>query len=173
VYFFFKGFRLYRELRVVEDTPAMPIRSIPMGLVRVRGKATGEQRVTSPITGTPCFFYKVDIEKWEVKDNNGSWSHYRTDTDGVRFCLADGTGNVLVDSHAAELDLLKAGVREIGGKGLGSGSPGSASSIRAGASEEDLRIGPTNKWRAISGAGPHFMFSAVQAFPSSAWRFSF
>jgi len=74
VYFFFKGFRVYREFRVVEDTPEMPIRSIPMGLVRVRGKATGEQRVTSPITGTPCFFYKVDIEKWEVKNNSGSWS---------------------------------------------------------------------------------------------------
>ena len=137
VYLFFKGFRVYREFRVVEDTPEMPIRSIPMGLVRVHGKATGEQRMTSPITGTPCFFYKVDIEKWEVKNNSGSWSHYRTDTDGVRFYLADGTGKVLVDTHAAELDLLKTGMREIGGKGLGSGSPGSASSI--GASEEDLR----------------------------------
>jgi hypothetical protein len=139
VYLFFKGFRVYREFRVVEDTPEMPIRSIPMGLVRVHGKATGEQRMTSPITGTPCFFYKVDIEKWEVKNNSGSWSHYRTDTDGVGFYLTDGTGNVLVDTHAAELDLLKTGMREIGGNGLGSGSPSSASSLRTGASEEDLR----------------------------------
>jgi hypothetical protein len=28
---FFKGFRIYREYRVVEDTPEIPIRSIPMG----------------------------------------------------------------------------------------------------------------------------------------------
>jgi hypothetical protein len=110
-----------------------------MGFVRVHGKATGEQQVTSPITGTPCYFYKVEIEKWEVKNRSGHWSHYRTDTDGVRFYLADGTGKVMVDAHAAELDLLKTGMREIGGKGLASGSPGSASSIPAGVTEEDLR----------------------------------
>jgi len=139
VYLFFKGFRIYRELRVVEDTPEIPIRSIPMGFVRVHGKATGEQSVTSPITGTPCFFYKVDIEKWEVKDRSGSWSHYRTDTDGVRFYLADATGKALVDAGSAELDLPKTGMREIGGRGPGARSSGSASSIRSGATEEDLR----------------------------------
>ena len=42
VYLFIKGFRVFRQLRVVEDTPAIPIRSIPMGLVHIRGKATGE-----------------------------------------------------------------------------------------------------------------------------------
>jgi hypothetical protein len=139
VYFFFKGFRIYRELRVVEDTPEIPIRSIPMGFVRVHGKATGEQRVTSPITGTPCFFYKVEIEKWEVNKNSGKWSHYRTDTDGVRFYLADGTGKALVDARSAELDLLKTGVREIGARRLGSGPSGSARGIGGGATEEDLR----------------------------------
>ena len=113
VYFFIKGFRVFREYRVVGDTPAMPIRSIPMGLVHVRGKATGEQRVTSPVTGMPCFFYKVEIERWEVKDNSGQWTHYRTDADGVPFHLADGTGKVEVDAHAAELDLLKTGMRKI------------------------------------------------------------
>jgi len=139
VYFFIKGFRVFRKLRVVEDTPEIPIRSIPMGFVRVHGKATGEQRVTSPITGTPCFFYKVDIERWEVKDRSGSWSHYRTDTDGVAFYLADATGKALVNAHAAELDLLKNGVREIGGTGVAARSTVGASNATAGASEEDLR----------------------------------
>jgi len=113
VYFFIKGFRVFREYRVVGDTPAMPIRSIPMGLVHVRGKAAGERRVNSPVTGTPCFFYKVDIERWEVKDNSGQWTHYRTDADGLPFYLADGTGKVVVDAHAAEFDLLKTGVRKV------------------------------------------------------------
>jgi len=139
VYLFIKGFRVFRELRVVEDTPEIPIRSIPMGFVRVHGKATGEQRVTSPITGTPCFFYKVDIERWEVKDRSGGWSHYRTDTDGVAFYLADATGKALVDAHAAELDLLKTGMREIGSPGVASRSTVGASNVSAGASEEDLR----------------------------------
>ncbi len=31
IYSFFKGFRVYRQYRVLEDTPEIPIRSIPMG----------------------------------------------------------------------------------------------------------------------------------------------
>jgi len=41
LYTFFKGFRIYREYRVLEDTPEVPIRSVAMGLVHVHGTATG------------------------------------------------------------------------------------------------------------------------------------
>jgi hypothetical protein len=84
-----------------------------MGLVHVRGKATGEQRVISPVTGMPCFFYKVEIDRWETKDDSGQWTRYRTDADGVPFHLADGTGKVVVEAHAAELDLLQTGMRKV------------------------------------------------------------
>ena len=111
---FFKGFHDYREFRVVEDTPEMPIRSIPMGLVHVHGQAAGEQRVTSPVTGTPCFFYKVDIERWVRDKSGGHWSHAATRAEGVRFHLEDATGKVLVDAHGAEYDLILTTKRETG-----------------------------------------------------------
>ena len=38
LYSFFRGFKIYREYRVISDTPEIPIRSIPMGLVQVHGK---------------------------------------------------------------------------------------------------------------------------------------
>ena len=114
LFWFYKGFRDYREFRVVEDTPEMPIRSIPMGLVHVHGKATGEQRVAGPITGTPCFFYKVDIERWVRDKSGGHWSHAATCAEGVRFCLEDATGKVLVDAHGAEYDLILTTKRETG-----------------------------------------------------------
>jgi hypothetical protein len=115
LYSFFKGFRVYREFRVIEDTPEMPIRSIPMGLVQVRGKTTGEPPLTSPLTQTPCFFCKVDIEKWHSTDSRGggSWLHYKTDARGAEFYLEDATGKVLVDAQGAELDLPQADRREI------------------------------------------------------------
>jgi len=120
IYFFFKGFRIYREYRVLADTPEIPIRSIPMGLVEIHGKAKGEQLVNSPVTRTPCFFYKVDIEKYE-KDSRGrgSWQNYKTDADGVLFYLEDGSGKVLVDAHWAEYDLIQCGRRETSGGTLG------------------------------------------------------
>ncbi|HEV2494834.1 MAG TPA: hypothetical protein VG204_17365 [Terriglobia bacterium] len=124
---FFKGFRTYREYRVVEDTPEIPIRSIPMGLIHVHGRAKGEQLVTSPVTHTPCCFYKVVIEKWKTdSDRSGSWSHYRTDVDGPRFYLEDGSGHVLVEAHGSELDLEPSCRREVH---ISAGSNAAASAV--------------------------------------------
>src|SRR6202022_1420990 len=38
---FFKGFRVFREFKIVADTPRMPIRSLAMGPVQVRGTGDG------------------------------------------------------------------------------------------------------------------------------------
>jgi hypothetical protein len=111
---FIKGFRVYREYRVLLDTPEMPIRSIAMGLVEIHGKAKTEQTVSSPVTKTPCCFYKVDIERWVRDKNGGHWSHAATDADGVKFHLEDGSGRVLVDAQGAEYDLLQSGKAETG-----------------------------------------------------------
>jgi hypothetical protein len=115
LYFFFKGFRVFRKYRVLADTPEVPIRSIAMGLVEIHGKAKGEDFFHSPVTNTPCFHYKVDIERWE-KDSKGrgSWRRFRTDTDGVRFYLEDVSGKVLVDLYGVEFDLKQNARREIG-----------------------------------------------------------
>jgi len=116
---FFRGFRVYREYRVLLDTPEMPIRSIAMGLVEIHGKAKTEQTVSSPVTKTPCCFYKVDIERWVHDKNGGHWSHAATDADGVKFHLEDGSGRVLVDAQGAECDLLQSGKAETGrGRGI-------------------------------------------------------
>jgi hypothetical protein len=121
LYWFYKGFRTYREYRVVEDTPEIPIRSIPMGLVRVHGRATGQNSLLSPLTRKPCFYYRVEIQEWKSDGQRGhSWHHYRTDTDSVFFYLEDGTGRVRVDPGLAEFDLPKSGEREV----RGSGGPG-------------------------------------------------
>ena len=118
LFWFFKGFRVYREYRVLADTPEIPIRSMAMGLVEIHGKAKGQQTVLSPVTKTPCFFYKVDIERWVRDKNGGHWSHAATDAEGVRFYLEDATGKVLVDAHGAEYDLILTTKRETG-RGVG------------------------------------------------------
>jgi hypothetical protein len=114
LFLFFRGFRIFRKYRILADTPQMPIRSVAMGLVEVHGKAKGEHRIVSPVTRTPCFFYKVDIEKWIQDKNGGHWSQARTDAHGVPFYLDDGTGQVLVDAHGAEADLIRTARRETG-----------------------------------------------------------
>lgn len=55
-FLFWLGFRKYREYRLLEDTPRAPVRSIPMGLVHLTGKSTGEHVLTSPLTRTPRLY---------------------------------------------------------------------------------------------------------------------
>ncbi len=108
---FFRGLRIYRKYRVLADTPKTPIRSIPMGFVEVHGKAKPAEGglVNSPVTLTPCLFYKVVIESGDK-----AVGHFRTVTEGVPFLLEDGTGHVLVDAHGADFDLIRTSWREVG-----------------------------------------------------------
>lgn len=127
IFWFFKGFKIFREYRVVADTPEVPIRSVAMGLVQVHGKAglAAESLVTSPVSATPCLFYKVDIEKYQRDSKgNGSWNHYKTDCNGPPFYLDDGTGKVLVHPFGAEYDLIQSARRETGSFGGLGGSGG-------------------------------------------------
>jgi hypothetical protein len=139
--FFFRGVRAYREFLRVQGTPTMPIRGISTGLVRIHGKPTSEHLLNSPISHTPCCFYKVDIDKWRDGDEDGTWLHYGSEADGVRFYLEDSTGRVLVDARGAEFDLERSVMREV--------ANGITSNVAAsGASDAELleyaaRVGPS------------------------------
>ncbi len=121
LYLFFDGFRTFRKYLLLADTPESRIGSLAMGLVKVRGEATGAETLASPVTHAPCFFYKVDVEKWKVGQGvgfqGGRWSHYWTDIGAVNFYLADATGKVMIDPHGAEYDLVRRRLREVGRPG--------------------------------------------------------
>jgi hypothetical protein len=107
IYAFIRGFRVYWEFRVLENIPLTPIRGLAMGLVRVRGRAAGDEWLTSPVSNQPCYYYKVVVEKWERDPQNKAfyWAPWTKDSDAVRFYLSDETGRVSVYPRGAELDL--------------------------------------------------------------------
>jgi hypothetical protein len=115
LFLFYGGFQIYRKFRLLEDTPIMPIRSVPMGLVHVRGKAAGDERVVSPITRVPCFYFKVLVDQ-HSRGAKGSdqWSTRLRHVEKVNFYAEDATGKVLVDSHRAQLDLPETFIAETG-----------------------------------------------------------
>jgi hypothetical protein len=110
---FFKGFRVMREYKVLADTPRIPIRSVPMGFVHIRGKAEGTQVLSSPVSHTPCCFYRVEVDEWRSQGKGHNWVRTCVDYNGYQFYLADDTGKVLIDAHAAEYDLPAASTREV------------------------------------------------------------
>lgn len=104
---FFSGFKHYRAMRELEDTPRVSVRGMPMGLVQVRGKACGGAPLNSPVWRKPCHVYKVNIEQWIADGQSGDWQHMSTKTVGQPFYLDDGTGKVLVDPEEADCDLTQ------------------------------------------------------------------
>lgn len=149
VWMFFKGFRVFREYKVVEDTPRINIRSIAMGLVHIRGKAEVEPPILSPVSRTPCCFYKVEIEQWKSEGKSHAWKHVRTDLDGSKFFLADDTGKVLVDAQSSEIDVPVTAERVVD-----SSRPSLAAS---GASDAEVL-------QYVAYSGVHKMASAVEHF---------
>jgi hypothetical protein len=141
IYAFLKGFREYRKYRLVADTPAIHIRSIPMGLVQVRGEARAEETLLSPITHTPCYVFRVDVDEWHSdSDGGGEWKHVATDVKGVKFYLQDISGNVLIDPANAELDLPQGPTRKVRSAGTSASPPQVQSAAASGTPATDLEI---------------------------------
>jgi hypothetical protein len=116
---FFKGFRVMRQYKVLEDTPRIPIRSVPMGFVHIRGKAESDEVLASPVSHTPCCFYNVEIDESKSQGKSKTWVRCCVDMNGYRFHLADDTGKVLIDAHAAEYDLPLATTRQVNSHAAG------------------------------------------------------
>lgn len=108
------GFRIFREYRLLADTPFIPIRSVAMGLVHVRGKALGDERLTSPLTRQPCFCFKLDVERYEQQGKDSGWRTIHNERESHAFFLEDGTDKVLVEPRLAEFDVLQTFRGEIG-----------------------------------------------------------
>jgi hypothetical protein len=136
---FANGFWNYRKLRVIEDTPRIPVRSVAMGLVHVRGKLTGPFLLTSPVTHTPCYYYHVRLERWESTGKNPGWAIVKTETDHRIFYADDGTGKVRVNPLGAEYDLPCAYWGAFGPQARGGPYLDPTLGLAAGPSEQELR----------------------------------
>ena len=114
------GFRTYRQYRILADTPQIPVRSVPMGLVHVAGKSTGGNPLTSPLSCVPCYYYRVQVEKWVKKDNQEKWVTTGNEKAESEFYLEDETGRILVNPHDAQYDVPRTFRGGMGPKAVGS-----------------------------------------------------
>ena len=114
------GFRTYRQYRILADTPQIPIRSVAMGLVHVAGKSTGGNPLTSPLSRVPCYYYRVQVEKWVKKDKQEKWVTTGNESAESEFYLEDETGRILVKPHHAQYDVPHTFRGGMGPKALGS-----------------------------------------------------
>ena len=105
---FVLGFRSMRRRRLIRDTPRSKIRSMAMGLVEIHGQAALDEPLTAPISGTPCAYWKLEIEEYRRQSNSkgkGSTYQWVASGGGERhrpFFAEDDTGRVRVEPEGAE-----------------------------------------------------------------------
>ncbi len=136
---FANGFWNFRKLRLIQNTPRIAVRAVPMGLVHVHGKATGPNLLSGPVTGTPCYYYQVRLQRWQDQGKNKGWNTVHTTTERRTFYVDDGTGKVMINPQAAEYDLPLTYRGEFGPHAKVGPYLDPSLGLAAGPSEEDLR----------------------------------
>lgn len=95
------AFRNLARARIIEDTPTSRIRSAPQGYVELSGEAAAMpgEPILSPLTKTPCCWFRYKIER---KGDKG-WNRVKSGQSDGLFLLRDETGECIIDPDDAEV----------------------------------------------------------------------
>ncbi|MDX2481368.1 MAG: hypothetical protein QNK24_13675 [Desulfuromusa sp.] len=89
------AFYFLRMKRLMENTPTSKVRSVAMGMVEIKGQAIRKFALVSPMSHTPCVFYRLTKYR---RDRNNQWKVSSvSSSDNVPFLLEDDTGRVEID----------------------------------------------------------------------------
>lgn len=94
-----QGLQAQHRKRMIENIPTSKIRSLAMGLVELHGRAVRRHALVSPMSHTPCVWYR--LSKFRTDANGTCRSLGSSDSGPVPFFLDDGTGRVLVMPEGA------------------------------------------------------------------------
>ena len=108
-YAFIRGFRLLQRKRFILNTPQSTVRAAALGPVEISGKAAGPYTLVSPLSKADCFYYR--LVAWHIQGN-------RKRASSIEECapifLNDGTGNLMIDPHGAEIQFPPLATQESG-----------------------------------------------------------
>lgn len=98
------GFRQWRWLRLIEDTPTAKVRSMPMGRVEIFGRAEEKAELLAPLSGTRCVYYRYRVEELRGSGKNRRWRTIDSgESSAWGFYLEDETGRVFVAPKGATI----------------------------------------------------------------------
>jgi hypothetical protein len=95
-----------QKYRLIGQTPVGPVGKIAPGFVHVRGTVACAEPLTSPLTQSPCCYYRTTIERLTRSSQGAaSFTTIYSEPGAKAFYLDDGTGKVLVDPVGADYDV--------------------------------------------------------------------
>ncbi|MCD6581453.1 MAG: hypothetical protein J7K90_06590 [Desulfuromusa sp.] len=122
---FWYAFYFLRMKRQMENTPTSKVRSVAMGMVEVKGQAIRKFALVSPMSHTPCVFYR--LTKYRRERNNQWRVSGVSSSDNVPFLLEDDTGRVEINPAGCR---VSAGSKQ-------EGTPGQVGLMRLNDSSDD------------------------------------
>ncbi|MBN1958428.1 MAG: hypothetical protein JXQ81_00795 [Desulfuromonadales bacterium] len=109
---FWSAFYFLRLKRQIENTPTSRIRSVAMGMVEVKGRAVRKFALLSPMSHTPCVFYRLTKFR---RERNNQWKVSSVSSSAnVPFDLEDDTGRIEINPSGCR---VSAGTRQEGSSG--------------------------------------------------------
>ena len=94
---FVYGFKIRATQRVIENTPTLTVRSLPLGFVEVAGTAQPDgDPLSSPVSNQPCVFYTYRIQELRGGGRSRRWVTIAEERSTEPFYLRDRTGSVLI-----------------------------------------------------------------------------
>lgn len=101
VFLGWQGLYALHRKRQIENIPTSKLRSMAMGLVELNGRAVRRYALVSPMSHTPCVWYR--LSKFRTEENGTRRSLGSSDSGPLPFFLDDGTGRVLVLPEGANV----------------------------------------------------------------------
>lgn len=95
----------WSRMRHLLDTPTSRIRSAAQGYVELVGvlRPYGEAVLRAPLTGEPCLWWRYRIEEYRSSGKRSSWNVVERGVSDGWLCLADATGECVIDPRGAEV----------------------------------------------------------------------
>jgi len=110
-YFFWRGFRVLQQKRLIMDVPRSTIRAAALGRVEVSGKVVGPYTLVAPLSHSDCLYYRIAVESNPQGDLSNKIRELC-----APFFLDDGTGILMIYPAGAELLMRPSGERSEYGK---------------------------------------------------------
>lgn len=104
---FIRGLFKWKEKRLIENTPTSKIRSLAMGRVEIYGTVLPlkDQSFKAPFSNKDCAYCRWTVEEYRHQGKHSRWVLVQHGILGKYFNIKDETGEVLVDSTGAEIDI--------------------------------------------------------------------
>lgn len=97
-----------RSARRAAKSPAGGLGSARAGRVEIEGWAGAEPSLLSPITGTPCVYYRYSVERAVATERGTVWVPIEAgDSSGWPIAVVDASGRAVIDPHGAEVHLAR------------------------------------------------------------------